>query len=131
VTTKNIEIGPTGDLMLLGTDAYTSVDVLYLPEKYDVVEVTLPVVTNAMLLPATQGEALFLLEVQATVGTSIGTKIVDPPGTAVAAGHAALDLAKLNCVFAAGDAVTSARVKYAIAASIDINAFLETASVYF
>jgi hypothetical protein len=129
--TKHVNITATGDIIFFGADAWTSVDVLYLPEKYDVVEVTLPVVTNAILLPATQGEALFILEAQALVGTTIGSKIVDPPGTAVATGHAALDLGKLNVEFAAADAVTSARVKYAVAASIDINAFLETTSNYF
>ncbi len=131
LTTKNIAVTPTGDIALLSTDAYTSVDLLYLPEKYDAYEVTLPVASNDILLPTAQGEVIFIMEVQALVGTTIGNKIVDPPGTAPGTGHAALDLAKLNCVFNAGDAVTSARVKYATAAIIDVNAFLETVSNYF
>ena len=129
--TLHCTVAPTGDLIFHGADAWTSIDLLYLPEKYDVFEVTLPVVSNDILLPSGNGEALFILEAQALVGTSIGNKIVDPPGTAVAAGHAALDLAKLNAVFNAADAVTSARVKYAALATIDINSFLETANVYF
>lgn len=134
VTTKNIEVAPTGDIMLLGTDLYTSVDLLYLPEKYDVVELTIPVTTaNTILMPTTFGEILFLLEVQAVTGTTIGTKIVDPPlATApVTAGHASLDLGKLNVLFTVADAVTSARVKFAVAATIDIDAFLTSTSVYF
>ncbi len=122
-------VGPTGDILFNGTDAWTSVDLMYLPEKYDTFELTLPVASNTLTLPTALPKALLAMEIEALAGTSVGKKIVDPPGTAVAAGHAALNAAKLAVVFQATDAVTSARVKFAATAAVDVDALLETASV--
>jgi hypothetical protein len=132
--TLNVLVGPTGDLLFHGADAWTSVDVLYIPAVYDVYEATITVVasTGIGLLPTGNGEVLFMLEAEALVGTTIGKKIVDPPlATAPATAHAGLDLAKLNAQFAVADAVTSARVKYAAASLIDVDAFLTaTSNIY-
>jgi hypothetical protein len=126
---SHIVVGPTGDLLMHGADAWTSIDVVYLPEKYDIKESTLPVTAGntTWTPPASFGEVLSVLEVEAILPTD--TKlIVDPPGTAPAAGHAALDLAKATVQFHAADAVTSARVKYAVASAIDVDALLEAVS---
>lgn len=125
-----IAVAPNGDVVTLAADAWTDVDVTYLPAKYDVVEMTLPVVANVLALPPavlTPGASI-LLEAEAVAAGSLGKKIVMAPGTAVAAGQSALNLAKSNVAFAAADAVTSARVKLAVAASVDVQALLEAPS---
>lgn len=123
-------ISPSGDLVFNGTDAFTSVDVLYLPEKYEVMEFILPVASNALTLPTGFGGVLLLLEAEGLLPTD-AKLIVDAPATSVAAGHAALNAAKTSVAFNSAAAFTSARVKVAVQASIDLNAFLTQTQVYF
>lgn len=124
----HIKLSPTGDILLNAADAFTSIDILYVPQKYDTQEFTLPVTTNVLTLPAPLGAAAALLEVEGLVGTAAGKKIVDMPGTAPAAGHAALNALGTTVAFQATDAITSARVKYGTIPATDINALLETVS---
>lgn len=125
----HIAIAPNGDILVNHTDAWTSIDFVYVPEKYDIIEQTMNVASNAIALPTTQGKALFLLEVEVTAGTATGKKIVDVPGTSSAAGHASLDLAKANVTFNAADGATMARVKWGVYSAADVDALLNTASV--
>jgi hypothetical protein len=120
-----IAVAPSGDIATAVADAWTSLDVTYLPEKYDTMELTLPVVADVLVLPApalTAG-AVFMLEAESLAGAP-GKKIVLAPGAVPAAGQAALSLDKLTVVFAAADVVTSARVKLAVG-SLDVQALLE------
>jgi len=116
---------PTGDLVFAIADAWTSVDVTYIPQKGDVVELYLPVVANAAAIPA-QYAALTLIECDAIAGLVVTPKVIDAPGTAVAAGQAALDLGKHNVEFNAADAVVQCRVKFLAVPAIDVDALLES-----
>lgn len=131
--TLHCKILPTGDIALLATDGWTQVDVEYLPAKYDVVEVTLPVVAASGLcaLPAavTGPGAIILMEAEALVGTLVGKKlVVAPAASAPATTLAGFDLAKLNVFFAIADAVTSCRLKLAVGAATDVDALLTAVS---
>ncbi len=119
-----------GDVLTAAADAWTSIDVVYLPEKYDVQEYTLPVVANVLTLPAqaTAPGAVLLVEAEALTGGAVGKKIVNIPGTAPAAGNAALSAALTTVAFNAADAVTSARVKIGVGSSVDVQALLEAQS---
>lgn len=129
--TGEIAVAPNGDIVTLAADAYTSVDVHYLPTKYDLGEVTLPVVANVLTLPvaATTPGVVRIFEAEALVGTSVGKKIILMPGAgAPAAGQARANLALTTVTFAVADAVTSARVKFGIVSAADLDALLEAES---
>lgn len=124
-----IAVAPNGSIVVLAADAWTSLDVVYLPEKYDVIELTLSVVaaSGVCALPtlANNPGAVMLLEAEALVGTLTGKKIVlVPAAAAVATTKAALNLAKNSVWFAIADAVTSARVKLAVSSAVDVDALL-------
>ena len=131
-TGAQIAVAPSGNIVLLGTDAYTSVDIVYHPEKSLTVEFTLPVVTSILTLPTTilpSALAVSLFEVEALVGTTAGKKIIlVPSDSAPSTTYANFNLAKTRVLFATADAVTSARVKYSIASAVDVDAYLEAAS---
>lgn len=122
----HIKISPTGDILLNHTDAWTSIDVVYLPAKYDVYEFTLPCVASLLTWPSTAGAGVLLMEAEALTGTVTGKKIVDLPGTSSATGHASFNAAMTAVQFNNGtDVVTSARVKIGVVPSTDVNALLE------
>lgn len=140
--TGEISVSPNGNVVLLAADAWTQVDVLYIPEKLDVVELTVPVVTNAIDLTkipqvvatingsANQSLVHLLMEAEITVGTVTGKCIIDPPEASVATSqHAGLNLAKSSVQFKASDAATTARVKLGFTPAFDLNAFLEAVGV--
>lgn len=122
-----IAVTPAGNIALLALDAYTDLDVVYQPDKYDVFEVELTVTANVLMLPAlmTTPGAILMMEAEATAATSTGKKIILAPGAgAPAAGQARLNLAKTTVTFAVADAVTKARVKIAMSAATDVDALL-------
>jgi hypothetical protein len=125
-----IAVAPNGDLVFLAADAWTNVDVVYLPEKYDLLDVTLPVSSNVLTLPAsmTNKGVVLLLEANAVTATSPGEKIVLVPGGSPSAGQAALNAAKTTVTFASADAVTQAYVKVAVASAINVQGLLGAAS---
>ena len=130
-TTGQIAITPNGDIAFVGTDAWTSVDVVYQPSKYDVVELVLPVVpgTGVCALPSTLSSPVMLMEAESLAGTLTGKMIVlAPSATATATTKAALNLAKSSVWFAIADGVTSARVKLGVCSATDADALLEAAS---
>jgi hypothetical protein len=128
--TTQIAVAPNGDIAVLAADAITDIDVHYLPERGDVYETTMPVVSD-VLTPSTTFTAsprgiVLLLEAEAVDATSTGDKVVLVPGAgAPAAGQARLNVAKTTVTFAAADAVTRARVKFLLVALQDLDALLE------
>jgi hypothetical protein len=133
-TTGQIAVAPNGDIVTLAADAITSLDVVYQPDKYDTITLTLPAVaaTGVAAIPAafTGKGIVTLLEGEGLVGTTLGKKIVlVPSASATATGNVHLDVAKATVMFAIADALTSVRVKLAYTAAVDVDALLEGASV--
>lgn len=124
-----ISIQPNGDVMVLAADAITSLDVTFVPERGDVVELNnWPVVSNAIALPAsiTTPGVVLLLEAESLAGTLTGKlRVLAPSGSAAATTQARLDVAKTNVKFAPADAVTKARVKLLVCAAVDLDTVLE------
>ncbi len=133
-TTTQIAVTPSGDIACLLSDAYTSVDIIYTPERGDsnavdingdVINVSapgnvFPVVTHVITLPSalTARGVVLLTEAEALAGTVTGKKIILAPGAgAPATGQARLNLAKSTITFATADAVTRARVKLLLCAT--------------
>jgi hypothetical protein len=125
-----IAVAPNGDIATSAFDAWTNLDVMYLPEKYDVVEYTLDVVANVMNLPASALAAgvVLLTEAEAIEGGTTGKKIILSAGVATAPGKVALNPALTFVSFDPADLVTKARVKLGIGASVDVQALLEAES---
>lgn len=138
-TTGQIAVTPTGDIACLLTDAFTSVDIIFTPERGDTNavdkngEVTssngnfFPVVSNVLTLPSaiTSRGVILLTEAEAVSGTSTGKKIVLVPGAgAPSAGQCRLNLAKSTITFATADAVTRARVKLLLVANNQLDLVL-------
>lgn len=142
-STGQCAVTPSGDIGLLASDAATIVDVTYLPERGKAVtSVALPVTSNVLTLPSlyTQaavaptpstggkgvaGGVVLLHDVEATVGTATGRKVVLAPGSsAPSAGQARLNAAKTTVTFASADAVTEAVVSLLICQAEDLDAIL-------
>lgn len=127
-----IAVAPNGKIVTLAADAWTNLDVIYLPEKGDQFSVTLPVSANTLTLPTnmTTPGASTLLAVTVVAGGSVGDKIVLAPGSAPAAGQAALNAAKTAVVFAGADAVTSATVTVLCSSAVSVSAALDADSTF-
>jgi hypothetical protein len=126
-------VAPNGDLLFAAADAWTALDICYEPEKYDVVELTLPVsgAAGVATIPAqyTARGVLFLMESESLSGALTAKLMIQAPAdTLPASTFSALNLAKTEVHFAAADAVTSARVKFAVASAIDVDGLLEGTS---
>jgi len=126
-TTGQIAVAPNGDIVTLGTDAITDMDVVYVPERGDVVESVMPVVSNAIVIPTalTNRGVITLLEAESVEGTLVSKLRVLVPGGSATTGLAALTVAKTSIAFAAADAVTRARVKLLVTAAEDLCTVLE------
>jgi hypothetical protein len=144
--TTQVAVAPNGDIVFLGSDAVTSADILYVPEKGDVLgqlansnatqntslgasgfgtgitSLTLAVTpgTGVCALPsAYAGKTILLMQANATAGTTTGQKIIlVPAGSAPATGKAALNTAKTQILFATADAVTSCTVDILVASGL-------------
>lgn len=132
-TGQHIGIQPDGNIMTLGTDAWTSIDVVYVPERADpsTITLTLPVSSNLLTLPTSfQGLALNLVYAYANTGTTVGQKrIITPASSSGTAACACFNLAKTGVYFNSGDAVTNATVIFTQVALSDLNTVLESDSV--
>jgi len=134
----HVAIAPNGDLAFASADAWTAVDVMYLPEKQDVFVGTFPVVpgTGILTLPTAAGQllasgAVSLMECNVTLGTVTGAAKIDPVGTILAnivSGHCALNFAKTAVQFLVADAVSQVTLKLGIVSAIDVNALLTATS---
>jgi hypothetical protein len=131
---NQVSIAPNGKVITAAADAWTDLDVSFIPEKGNVVEFDYVVVpgTGILTLPAniTSLGAVTLLSVTATVGTLTGAKAILVPGAAPAAGQARFNTAKTQVLFAVADAVSMAHVKVLVASSPDVYAVLESTSNY-
>lgn len=119
--TGEIAVAPNGNIVSLAADALTDVDLVYVPQRGDVVDSAFPVASDVLTLPSsiTDLGAIAALEVEALEGTATGNKIVlTPAAGAPAAGQARLNVAKTTVTFAAADAVTRARVKVLVAPKV-------------
>lgn len=102
--TTQVAVAPNGDIVFLASDAVTSADIIYLPQKGDVLgnlafsklgvtSLTLSVdSTGKAIIPAPYaGLAILLMQANVTAGTVTGQKQILVPATAAtAAGKAAL-----------------------------------------
>lgn len=118
-----IAVAPNGSIVTLLTNALTDLDVVFTPERGDVLEFVLPVLSNSLSLAGVTG-ASTLLSVTALAGVSLGSKVVLIPGAAPAAGQTSLNVAKTAVAFAAADAVTRARVRLLVKSAADLTSFL-------
>lgn len=126
-----IAVAPNGDIVVLAADAITDLDVVYMPERGDVIESVFPVSANVITLPTsiTDRGVVLLADVEALEGTATGRKIVLVPGAgAPAAGQARLNIAKSTVTFAGADAVTRARVTLVVTAAEQLADVLESDS---
>jgi hypothetical protein len=126
-------VAPNGNIVFLGTDLTADADIIYIPERGDVVETTLDVIAASGIcaLPAsiTARGVVLLLEAEVLTGGALAEKIILIPLTAApAAGFVQLDLPKANVRFAVADAVTRARVKLLVAPAEPLCDVLEHAS---
>jgi len=135
-TTLHIGVSPSGDIVTKASDAWTSLDVVYIPEKCDVVEypaLSVVAATGICALPVTattQGVVL-LMEAQALAGTVNGTNIIITPGAiSTTTKQCNLNTAKTQVQFVVADAVTSARVKVGLVSAVNQNQLLEAASIF-
>lgn len=142
-TAGQIAVSPNGDIVCLLADAYTSVDIDFIPERGDSNALdrdgnvnntsapgnVFPVVSHVITLPAalTARGVILLAEAEALQGTVTGKKIVlVPAASAPATGQAKLNLAKSTITFATADAVTRARVKLVLCANADLATVLNS-----
>jgi hypothetical protein len=134
VTTAHVAKTESGDIAFLDSDAVTSVDIVYVPRKMDVVILTnQPVVsgTGVCALPSwvtTAGVVTILSAV--STGTTGGTCKVVAPAAAVPTTtlQCNLNLAKTQAQFRIADVITSATIKLGLIPAIDVNALLAAAS---
>jgi len=137
-TTLHIGISPSGDIVTNATDAWTSVDVSYIPQKVDAVEypaLSCVAGTGICALPvaATTQGVVTLMEAESLAGTTVGKFAVLTPSNSNpgATKQANLNAAKTQVLFKVSDAVTSARVKVGLVSAVNSNQLLEAASTFF
>lgn len=128
-TTTTFAVTPNGDIAFLHAgDLVTDVDVLYVPDQYDIVELTLPVAVGLVVIPAAivARGVLFLMEATLTAGTVLGKKgILVPAAGLPATTTARLTVAKDQVQFNnATDAGTMATVKLAISTAVKMHTLL-------
>ena len=117
--TGQIAVAPNGDIVTLAADAWTGLDVEYMPADGNVVQLNgLPVIpgTGVCAIPQKYVSAglVYLLAASEVTPTALN-KIIVVPGTAPATGKANLNVAKSQVQFAVADAVTSANVTLYVA----------------
>lgn len=126
--TGHCQVTPNGDIGFLGTDVYSKVDVLYVPAKYKVVELTLAVATGVLTIPpAIAAKTMKLLEAEVLTGTVTGKKIIltEAASGLPATTKAQLLIGRVSVNFNnATDAPTQARVKLAVAPDVDVSSLL-------
>lgn len=129
--TTQIAVAPNGDIVALGTDAITDVDVLYIPhgplKEVVLSGVTVDPATGIFNIPTawTTRGVVYLHKAVATVGTVVGEKRILVPGAVnPATPSARLSVAKTAVHFTVADAVSKADITLAVLPSEDIYALL-------
>lgn len=129
----HIAIDPCGNLMFASTTDVTSVDVSYIPERGDVLELVLPVASNEIDFGAsiTAQFPILLLEAESLAGTLTGKlHVLAPTNSNPATTKAVLNLAKTKVLFASADAVTRARVKILVQTAAGLNSILDAPAAF-
>lgn len=126
----HVGLSPSGDLVFNVADAWTSVDVIYQPDKYDVAEYSgLAPVTAVLTLPtvATAQGVVNLLEAEILTGTAVGKCAILPfsASAPTVTLQAVINPARTQVLFRVADAPTSVRVKLSLVSAIDQNALME------
>lgn len=140
-----IAVAPNGDIVVNAADAWTDMDVTYIPERGDIVTLPpLPVVAGVLTLPSnvlrSDGSRTVLLLVNATAtaigagGISGAKAVVVPAGTQAApvlpaTTQASLSIDGLTVEFnSATDKVTQAQVTLLVVSAADLDTLLEQSS---
>ena len=126
--TTQIAVAPNGDIVALAADAITDCDVVFIPEKLDVLTLDLVVVaaTGVAVVPAQAllGRKIVMLHsANATAAGVTGEKRVLVPGAVnPATPQVRLDVAKTQVQFTVADAVTKATVTLVLSPAKDVYA---------
>ncbi len=117
----HLSVSPTGDIFLNAADAWTSVDISYLPQRYDVVNAVYSCTPGSGVVAGLPSGIIFILEAEALVGGVIGKNIVVAPAAAApTTRQAGLSLSKAGVFFCIADAVTSVRLKLGVIPAVNI-----------
>lgn len=128
--TTQIAVAPNGDIVALGTDAITDVDVSYIPipcKKVTLTDFPVDPATGVLTLPSwvTANGVVYLHSAVVTAGGVTGQKRVLVPGaTNPATPQCRLSVPKTAINFTAADAVTKATVVLAVQPDEDVYALL-------
>lgn len=132
-----IAVAPNGDIVTLAADAITSLDVSYVPERGEEVEIEIPVdpATGFLEIPQRYVDrgVILLTEAEITEGTlAQKMEILMPASSAPATTNARLSLQKSRVHFAVADAATKARVRFLLAPSTanDLATALHTVATF-
>lgn len=111
--TTQVSTDAVGDIVFLNTDAVTEAEITYLPFEGEVVEETVPVVSN-LASPSGDRRILVALRAEALAGAVTGVKTLNDRATAAPATlNAAQNKLGTGILFnAATDQVTQAKIKY-------------------
>jgi hypothetical protein len=124
----HIGISPNGDLMFAPTADVTDVDVTYVAQRGDVVELTMnATAADTITLPTalTDRGVVYLLEAESLAGGLTGElHVLLPSDAKPATTKALLNVAHGAVLFAVADAVTRARIVLLIATDKDLNTLL-------
>jgi len=131
----DICVDPAGNLLFHEADAWTSVDVRYIPKEGDVYELTLPVASGVVTFPANLGGITGILvtdvlEAQRADTSTANLQVTAPAATNTTTGTACLNLAKTQLLLDSGDNATSVRVKFLAQCAVNRNLALESASSF-
>ena len=120
-TTQKIMMSPSGDLLLLPSDGFTSIDICYFPELQDPLTVICAVnpATGVVTLPSPFPLLVSIMEAEALVGGVVGKQnVMAPVGYSIAAvlttKQTCLSAGKLGVTMCVADAVTSVRLKLGV-----------------
>lgn len=135
--TGEIAVAPNGDIVTLAADAITALDLVYVPDVGDVVELTWSIPSTGVLDLTTlmpNRKAVALLEAELLTGSVTGKKIVLVPSNSnPATTKANLNLAKTQVLLTAADVGASGgtvRVKLLLKASTDAAALLASSTPF-
>lgn len=118
-STGQIAVSPSGDIVVLASDAITSLDVTYVPERGELADVVLaadPATGFVELPPRLADKTILLSRAEILEGSATGAKeILVPASSAPAAGNARLSIPKNRVHFAVADGPTKVRLWLVVA----------------
>ena len=109
--TTQVSTDAVGDIVFLSTDAVTEAEITYLPFEGELVEETVPVVSNLASASASR-RILCAVRAEALAGTVVGVKALQDRAATPSTGQAAQNKLGTGVLFATADAVTLAKIKY-------------------